>query len=234
MDRIIKEPVYLQICRILKELVEDGEFKRGERFLSEREVSTRFEVSRTTANKALSSLVGEGILTYKKGIGTFVSEGSSKISADIQSFLKNSKKLSFDIKVFCERAYKDLPEAIQNVFDSEKSVYYIMAVYSLDDQPLLINRKYINTSENIKDGSKFLKKNYFEYRLIKKEISLSRLKKNDAPLIKKEEGDVLYLVRDELTHEGSTIYDVTLLRGDVISLSMDLDGILNINYLSEK
>ena len=234
MDRIIKEPVYLQICRILKELVEDGEFKRGERFLSEREVSTRFEVSRTTANKALSSLVGEGILTYKKGIGTFVSEGSSKISADIQSFLRNSKKLSFDIKVFCERAYKDLPEAIQSVFDSEKSVYYIMAVYSIDDQPLLINRKYINTSEIIKDGSKFLKKDYFEFQLIKKEISLSRLKKNDAPLIKKEEGDVLYLVRDELTHDGSTIYDVTLLRGDVISLSMDLEGILNINYLSEK
>ena len=60
MNSIVKEPVYLQICHVLKELIDKGEFSRGSRFLSEREVSARFDVSRTTANKALSSLVGRG------------------------------------------------------------------------------------------------------------------------------------------------------------------------------
>ena len=234
MDRIIKEPVYLQICKVLKSLIEKGEFNRGERFLSEREVSARFEVSRTTANKALSSLVGEGILTYKKGVGTFVTEVSSKISADVQNFLKSAKDLTFDIKVFCERDFKDLPEAIRSVFNKEKSIYYIMTVYSIGSQPVLINRKYINTKEKLLSGADFITNDYYDFGLIKKDISLSKLKKNDAPLIKKEEGDVLYLIRDELVLNDALIYDVSLLRSDVVNFSMDLEGILNINYISEK
>ncbi|MDC7218841.1 MAG: GntR family transcriptional regulator [Spirochaetales bacterium] len=234
MDKIIKEPVYLQICKVLKSLIEQGEFGRGDRFLSEREVSQRFEVSRTTANKALSSLVGEGILVYKKGVGTFVSEGSSAISVDIQDFLKSSTNLSSEIKVFCERAYEDIPDAIQSVFDKEKSIYYIMTVYTVGAQPVLISRKYINSAEDISSGEDFIEKSYYDFKLVKKDISLSRLKRNDAPLMKKEEGEPLYLIRDELIHEGSVIYDVSLMRSDIVSFSMDLEGILNINLLSDK
>jgi DNA-binding GntR family transcriptional regulator len=234
MNSIIKEPVYLQICKVLKNLIESGEFSRGDRFLSEREVGSRFEVSRTTANKALSSLVGEGILTYKKGIGTFVTEGSQKISADIQSFIKNSSDLSYEIKVLCERSYKDIPEAIQNVFDENKSIYYIMTVYSMNHLPVIISRKYINCSGSIVSGDDFVSKDYYNYNLINKEISLSKLKKNDAPLMKMEEGDVLYLMKDELVHDDSVIYDVALMRGDYISFTMNLDGLLKINLGSDK
>ncbi len=234
MNSIVKEPVYLQICNILKNLIEKGEFSRGDRFLSEREVSSRFDVSRTTANKALSSLVGEGILTYKKGVGTFVTEGSSKISVNIQDFLRKNMGMAFDIKVFCERMFKEIPEAIQSVFREDFPIYYIMTVYSLSGTPVLINRKYINCPDPIPSGENFIKHDYFDFSLLRKDISLTRLKKNDAPLMKMEEGESLYLIRDELVRDKSVIYDVSLLRSDSISFTMDLDGILNIHYQSEK
>ena len=141
--------------------------------------------------------------------------------------------MSYDIKVFCERAFKDLPDSIQNVFSEAHPVYYIMTVYSLSGSPVIINRKYINTPDSLKSGEKFIKNDYFEYNLVKKEINLSRLKKNDAPLMKMNEGDTLYLVRDELVKEDSVVYDVSLLKSENISFIMDLDGIMKISCQGE-
>jgi len=72
---LVRQPMYQQLNEALRGLVSSGEFKTGARFLSEREVSARFEVSRITANKALSNLISEGILEYRKGVGTFVRGG---------------------------------------------------------------------------------------------------------------------------------------------------------------
>jgi GntR family transcriptional regulator len=72
---LVRQPIYQQLNEALRGLVSSGEFKTGVRFLSEREVSIRFEVSRVTANKALSNLVSEGILEFRKGVGTFVRGG---------------------------------------------------------------------------------------------------------------------------------------------------------------
>ena len=72
---LVRQPIYQQLNEALRGLVSSGEFKTGVRFLSEREVSLRFEVSRVTANKALSNLVSEGILEFRKGVGTFVRGG---------------------------------------------------------------------------------------------------------------------------------------------------------------
>src|SRR5881394_2812444 len=72
---LVKQPIYQQLNEALRGILGAGEFKTGARFLTEREVSQRFGVSRATANKALSNLVSEGILEFKKGVGTFVRGG---------------------------------------------------------------------------------------------------------------------------------------------------------------
>lgn len=52
-----------------------GEFAPGDRFLTERQVAERFETTRPTANKAVASLVGQGVLEIRRGVGTFVTTG---------------------------------------------------------------------------------------------------------------------------------------------------------------
>lgn len=69
---LIKEPIYQQLNQLLRGLVSSGEFGPGAKFLTERQISDRFQVSRATSNKALSSLVSEGLLEFRKGVGTFV------------------------------------------------------------------------------------------------------------------------------------------------------------------
>ncbi len=66
---------YLRLNQELRRIVRDRELVAGDRFLTEREVSRRFSVSRATANKSLSTLVAEGVLEFKKGVGTFVRGG---------------------------------------------------------------------------------------------------------------------------------------------------------------
>lgn len=74
-ERLVRDPIYQQLNELLQKLIHEGEFKRGQQFLTEREVSERFGVSRVTANKALSHLVVEGVLEFRKGVGSFVREG---------------------------------------------------------------------------------------------------------------------------------------------------------------
>jgi GntR family transcriptional regulator len=69
---LVRDPIYHQLNRLLRGLLRSGEFATGQQFLTERQVSQRFEVSRATANKALSNLVAEGVLEFRKGVGTFV------------------------------------------------------------------------------------------------------------------------------------------------------------------
>ena len=70
---LVKEPIYQQLNQELRGLL--PKYGTGDRFLTEREISARFAVSRATANKALASLVSEGLLEFRKGLGTFVRSG---------------------------------------------------------------------------------------------------------------------------------------------------------------
>jgi GntR family transcriptional regulator len=71
----LKNPIYCQINDKLRELIRGGEFKAGDKFPAEREIGERFSVSRVTANKVVSNLFAEGMLEFKKGVGTFVRGG---------------------------------------------------------------------------------------------------------------------------------------------------------------
>ncbi len=66
-------PKYLQIRAWLKELIQTGRYKTGEKLPSEIELSTMCGVNRNTLRQAISELVSEGILRKEKGTGTFVS-----------------------------------------------------------------------------------------------------------------------------------------------------------------
>lgn len=65
-------PVYIQIHDQLKDEIEKGVWKVGDRLPSERELSVKFGVSRMTLRQAIQTLADEGILERKIGSGTYV------------------------------------------------------------------------------------------------------------------------------------------------------------------
>lgn len=65
-------PVYIQIHDQIKEKIEKGFWKIGDRLPSERDLSVQFGVSRMTLRQAIQTLADEGILERKIGSGTYV------------------------------------------------------------------------------------------------------------------------------------------------------------------
>jgi GntR family transcriptional regulator len=89
MTRIERNPVYQQLNDLLRTALAER-YSRGDRFLTEREISERYQVSRATANKALASLVSEGLIEFRRGIGTFVRR--DVIEYDVRSLVSFTEK----------------------------------------------------------------------------------------------------------------------------------------------
>ncbi len=86
---LIRSPVYQQLNQLLRNALAT-EYRSGDQFLTEREVAEKFQVSRATANKSLASLVSEGFLEFRKGLGTFVRR--EMIDYDVRSLVSFTEK----------------------------------------------------------------------------------------------------------------------------------------------
>lgn len=67
-------PLHYQLKMILQEMIENEELLPGDTIPTERELCEIQKISRMTVNKAILSLVSEGILYREQGKGTFVAK----------------------------------------------------------------------------------------------------------------------------------------------------------------
>ena len=74
VDKHSPIPLYYQLAELLKEQIQSGALKPGDRLPSERELSIWAGVSRMTARQAITHLVHEGAVSARQGVGTFVTE----------------------------------------------------------------------------------------------------------------------------------------------------------------
>jgi GntR family transcriptional regulator len=148
--KIIKDPIYQQLNNILKELITKGEFKPGDQFLTERKICERFDVSRATANKALSNLVSENILEFKKGVGTFVAD--KYINFDLRTLISftnitksSGKNPSTKVLKFKKLSASKVDVNIINdlKISKEENVYYIERLRLIDGIPTILERRYV-------------------------------------------------------------------------------------------
>ena len=65
-------PAYIAIHDQIKDEIDKGIWKIGQRLPSERDLADTFQVSRMTLRQAITLLVEEGVLTRKVGSGTYV------------------------------------------------------------------------------------------------------------------------------------------------------------------
>src|SRR3546814_6777244 len=72
-------PLYLQLQKILRDAIEGQVVKAEEAIPTERDLAEEFEVSRITVRKAIDGLVGDGIVTRRRGAGTFVKIGRAHV-----------------------------------------------------------------------------------------------------------------------------------------------------------
>lgn len=82
-------PLYFQIELQLREAIESGRYRSGDRLPTESELRRQYGVSRVTVRTALHRLEEEGLVSTKRGRGTFVTDQAG-IGSQIE---RNSSRL---------------------------------------------------------------------------------------------------------------------------------------------
>jgi len=76
IDHASKLPLHFQVEELLRELIEQPNYKKGEFLPAEVELAKQLGVSRNTIRQATNKLEYEGLIIRKKGYGTKVAEKS--------------------------------------------------------------------------------------------------------------------------------------------------------------
>lgn len=147
---LVKDPVYLQLTQELRDLIRREQLAPGGRFLTEREISCRFAVSRATANKALSSLVAEGMLEFRKGVGTFVR--GDALEYDLRTLVSFTDKARAAGKTPSTRvlawetvAGAALDPAVQEALRAgpKDCLFHIVRLRLADELPVILEYRYV-------------------------------------------------------------------------------------------
>jgi GntR family transcriptional regulator len=72
-------PLYARIKKLVRQAVASGELHAGDAIPGERDVARMLDVSRVTVRKAFSELVAEGVLTQRRGSGTYVNQAPRRL-----------------------------------------------------------------------------------------------------------------------------------------------------------
>jgi len=148
--QLVKDPLYMQLGAILRELINSRQYSVGDQFLTERMISERFDVSRVTANKALSKLIDDGTLELRKGLGTFVCDEpkhfpTSHLVSFSHKMLASGKKPSTRVLQFKKATSSQVSTEVShnlNLVPGEK-IYYMKRLRLSDGIPLILESHYL-------------------------------------------------------------------------------------------
>lgn len=79
-------PLYLQLQHLIRDAISGGVLTEGEAIPPERDLALEYQISRITVRKAIGGLVEDGLLTPRRGAGTFIASRVEKSFSQLTSF----------------------------------------------------------------------------------------------------------------------------------------------------
>lgn len=148
VDKNIDIPLHIQLSQIIKDMIRDKELLEGTFLMPERELCKVQEVSRMTVNKAILSLVNEGLLERKQGKGTFVAykkqkhkfqnlKGFSEVMSEKGLKVKN-KILKFELKT----QNSNIREKLNIQYENEL-IYEIERLRIIEEDAFALEKVYL-------------------------------------------------------------------------------------------
>ncbi|MGD0470011.1 MAG: GntR family transcriptional regulator [Terriglobales bacterium] len=229
--RLVREPMYQQMNEILRELLKTGEFAEGDQFLTERQIAERFQVSRPTANKVLGGMVAEGLLEFRKGVGTFVCP--PRLNYDIQKLVSFTEKVKQAGKTPATRVLRferikasDVePEvAFKLQVERDRELFSITRLRLADGVPVILEKRWVPISifpglsrQELRGSFYALCRQKYKLRIAESDqtIRAVRLLGKDAVTLETRSGSPAFLV-SAVGYSGPTAtwWEKTLYRGD--------------------
>ena len=229
---LVREPMYQQMNEILRALLRSGEFAQGDQFLTERQIAERFQVSRPTANKVLAGMVAEGLLEFRKGVGTFVS--APRLNSDIQSLISFTEKVKEAGKTPATRVLEfrrikaseveaEIAQRLQ--VDRSRELFAIARLRLADGVPVILERRWVPTDifpglsrQELRGSFYALCRDRYELRIEESDqtIRAVKLRGHEAKVLEAGKGAPAFLV-SAAGYSGATAawWERTLYRGDM-------------------
>jgi GntR family transcriptional regulator len=200
-------PIYYQLEKAIKELIEKKELVPGDVIPSEREFAEMYSISRMTVRQAINHLVNEGYLIRKRGKGTFVAERERAKAMGLTSFLEDMKQrgLQPEAKVL---EFKVLPaeplSARKLQIEEYAPIYKVITIRSADQEPMAFETSYMPVSLMPTLTKETVEKSLYDYientlmlRIDRASQTLeaAAAKKKVAEMLEIEENDPVLLVK---------------------------------------
>lgn len=196
-----KEPKYLKIKKDLLQKITSGIFESGDKFYTETEIKSLYNVSSITAIRAVQELANEGYLERYQGKGTFVSRSKKGMIVeltDIEIFAGDEETVEV---VGIERMND--PEILKKLRLTKTDTYYrIIRLRKAKGVPYMVQNSYIPScfilEEHIEDG-----RYYSIYRRFKKDFGINLYEMHSIETneicrsVPKDVAHLLELARDE-------------------------------------
>lgn len=225
-----KQPLYDQLVDILSEKI-DHEYRPGDLMPSERELSERYGLSRTTVRLALQELERLGLVIRQHGRGTFVADRSAQTTNLMHSYSftdqmrEMGRSPETTILEFCEfEADKNLSDHMGTRIGDR--LFRLKRLRSADGMPMMVERTYLPVRKFLS-----LKRPMLEHkalydlieqdfrqkiRVAEEEFFASIARPADARLLEISEGaPVLDLVRTTYNESNEIVeYTLSVARAD--------------------
>ncbi|GGH15364.1 GntR family transcriptional regulator [Sphingobacterium alkalisoli] len=106
IDHQSSVPFHKQAEELIRKLIDEPEYRDGQYLPKEVDLSEQLKISRNTLRQAISTLVTEGLLVRKKGVGTRVQK--KKIFSGVSNWLSFSEEMrilgieihNFELQIF--------------------------------------------------------------------------------------------------------------------------------------
>lgn len=95
-------PLYYQLQQHFRERIRGGEFRSGDPLPTEEQLCSEYRVSRITVRRALGTLLSEGLISRRRGVGTFVSDHADAVKSvrlvgSLEDTLSYAAKLTYRV-----------------------------------------------------------------------------------------------------------------------------------------
>ena len=148
-----KDALYVQLMNNIKEKIVKGEYRLGDKIMSEREMAAQYQINRLTVRRAIKKLIEEGCLRSCQGKGTFVCkvpsiEGKIKLGSDdnvsLRTTIKQGGMKSSRIVLKMEKTKPD--EEIHQFFPDSEQVYRLVRLSLVNDVPYALQETFFPCS----------------------------------------------------------------------------------------
>lgn len=231
VDKNSSVSLHIQLKSIINDMIASEELKEGDVLLPEREICKEQGISRMTVNRAINSLVAEGILYRKQGKGTFVSRKKKKYQFNnVKGFTEVMKSRGIDIK--SDIIKFEILNPDENIIkklgitDKKENVYKIIRIRYVENDPFGYEIAYIPekicggmTKGMLDDNSLYkILENEYGYKVCRVEQIIDPIEVSGriCDRLKCEKGSLaLNIQRTSYTEDDTIIeYTVSIIRSD--------------------